>query len=218
MRSPYQRPARRGFSCLQLLLLLVGAVVIFFAWQQISRPPAPAFPDGEMPPVTPTMPISLSRADVLPTPTTDAGAPRRSIEFPGALIVAPIITAIRTADSWETRYLGDAVGLLEGTSWLDDPGGNIVLAGHVETALGAPGPFAHLFEALPGDEVILREGERTAVYRVVTVERAAPDAMEYVAQDGRPRLTLITCSDWSFTDQTYLSRLIVVAEPVSADQ
>ncbi len=217
MRSPYQRPARRGFSCLQLLLLLIGAVAIFFAWQEFSQPTVPASPE-ETPLITPTMPASLSRADVLPTPTIDAGAPRRSIEFPGALIVAPIITAIRTADSWETRYLGDAVGLLEGTSWLDDPGGNIVLAGHVETALGTPGPFAHLFEALPGDEVILREGERTAVYRVVTVERAAPDAMEYVAQDGRPRLTLITCADWSFTDRTYLSRLIVVAEPVGAAQ
>ncbi len=159
-------------------------------------------------------PAGLTRRDVLPTPTPDVTAPVRIITFPGASMSAPIITAGRVQGTWETRHLGDSVGHLVGTSWLDDPGGNIVLAGHVESATGAPGPFAHLFEAAVGDLVILREGTREVRYRVTAREEAAPTDIGFVAQDGHPRLTLITCTDWDNDQATYLGRLVVVAEPV----
>ena len=45
---------------------------------------------------------------------------------------------------------------------------------------------------------------------------AEPDDISYVAQDGRPRLTLITCTEWDFAIETYLGRLVVVAEPIPA--
>mgnify|MGYP005839020239 CR=1 FL=1 len=214
MSSPYHRRSSRGFAWWQTLLLLAGVILIVLGWERLSAPSA-AHPTPGQPPlaITPTLPQNLSRADVLPTPTSAAEAIPRTISFPGALLTARIINAARTADSWETRYLGDAVGHLQGTSWLDDPGGNIVLAGHVETAFGTAGPFAHLFETQPGDTIILNEGARQQVYRVVSIERADPEAMRYVAQDGRPRLTLITCDDWDNATQSYRSRLIVIAEP-----
>ncbi len=195
--------------------MAVLVALIFFAWTQfvLSSPS----PGGQTPILTPTMPDRLTRQDVLPTPTPDVNAPPRTITFPGALLTSRIIEAVRTPTSWETRYLGDAVGHLQGTSWLGEAGGNIVLAGHVETALGEPGPFAHLFEAQIGDRVILREGGYEQAYQVVTIQRAAPDAVSYVTQDGVPRLTLITCTDWDIDVQTYLSRLVVVAEPVDSD-
>ena len=87
----------------------------------------------------------------------------------------------------ETRHLQDAVGHLSGTSWLDDFGGNIVLAGHVENASGEPGPFAHLFTAHLNARVVLRDGTRGEHYRVTAIETAAPNALQYVAQDGRRR-------------------------------
>jgi LPXTG-site transpeptidase (sortase) family protein len=161
-------------------------------------------------------PTALSRRDVLPTPTLDRSVPMRLITFPGASMSAPIIPAGRVQGSWETRHLGDSVGHLVGTSWLDDPGGNIVLAGHVESYSGAPGPFAHLFEAKLGDLVILSEGSREVRFRVTAIEPASPYEVSYLAQDGRQRLTLITCTDWDYAQQVYLGRLVIVAEPVVA--
>jgi sortase A len=161
-------------------------------------------------------PTALSTRDVLPTPTPDFTIPARLITFPGASMSAPIIPAGRVGGTWETRHLGDSVGHLVGTSWLDGPGNNIVLAGHVENYTGDPGPFAHLFEAHEGDLVILREGTTEAHYRVVSIEHVDPYDVSYVAQSGKPRLTLITCTNWDFEQNTYLGRLVVVAEPILA--
>jgi LPXTG-site transpeptidase (sortase) family protein len=158
----------------------------------------------------------LTRRDVLPTPTPDASAPPRFIAFPGASMSAPIIPAGRVQGSWETRHLGDSVGHLVGTSWLGDPGGNIVLAGHVESQTGTPGPFAHLFRAKIGDLVVIREGLHEERFRVTIIQQVDPHDVTWLAQDGRARLTLITCTDWDNQSQTYLGRLVVVAEPVVA--
>jgi LPXTG-site transpeptidase (sortase) family protein len=159
---------------------------------------------------------ALTRLDVLPTPTVDMTVPVRMITFPAVSMSAPVIPAGRVQGTWETRHLGDSVGHLVGTSWLDDPGGNIVLAGHVESNTGAPGPFAYLFEAKVGDLVILREGTREEHYRVTSIKRVDPYDVSYVAQDGRKRITMITCTDWDYEQQTYLGRLVVIAEPVVA--
>ncbi len=157
---------------------------------------------------------ALSPRDVLPTPTPDFTIPARLITFPSASMSAPIIPAGRIGGTWETRHLGDSVGHLVGTSWFDGPGSNIVLAGHVESHTGDPGPFAHLFQAQEDDLVILREGSREMRYRVTAIEYADPYDISYVAQTGAPRLTLITCTDWDYKENAYLGRLIVIAEPV----
>lgn len=161
-------------------------------------------------------PPGLTRRDVLPTPTIDLSMPQRMITFPAASMSAPVIPAGRVQGTWETRHLGDSVGHLVGTSWFDGTGGNIVLAGHVESHTGAPGPFAYLFEAKLGDLVILREGTREEHYRVTTIEEVDPYDVSYVAQDGRQRLTMITCTNWDNEIQTYRGRLVVIAEPVIA--
>ncbi|MBI5961562.1 MAG: sortase, partial [Chloroflexi bacterium] len=45
------------------------------------------------------------------------------------------------------------------------------------------------------------------------IERVEPDNVSWLAQDGRPRVTLITCTEWDNDSRTYQGRLIVVAEP-----
>ncbi|MBN1680857.1 MAG: sortase [Anaerolineae bacterium] len=195
------------------IMLSIELVVLVFA---ASRLRGTLFPASEKTEPTPTVtPGGLTSNDVLPTPTPDQNTPARLIVFPGASMSAPIIPAGRVGGTWETRHLGGSVGHLVGTSWLDDAGGNIVLAGHVESATGAPGPFAHLFDAQLDDMIILREGVREVYYKVTTIETAAPDDISYVAQDGQSRLTLITCTDWDYERQVYNGRLVVVAEPVS---
>jgi LPXTG-site transpeptidase (sortase) family protein len=173
-------------------------------------------PGGVVTTLVKSPPPGLSRRDILPTPTFDLTVPMRMITFPAASMSAPIISAGRVQGTWETRHLGDSVGHLVGTSWLDDPGGNIVLAGHVESHTGAPGPFAYLFEAKVGDLVILREGTREQHYRVTSIERVDPYDVSYVAQDGHKRVTMITCTDWDYEQETYQGRLVVIAEPILA--
>lgn len=197
-------------------MLTVELVVLGFAVWRLGMAFFPGVSESgnvsttalDQPPPTPIR-------DTLPTPTPDPRGPQRLIAFPGASMSAPIVPAGRVKGTWETRHLGDSIGHLVGTSWFDDAGGNIVLAGHVENWAGAPGPFAHLFEAKPGDLVILSEGDREEYYQVTQIERVDPNDMSWVAQDGRDRVTLITCTNWDWDQETYLGRLIVVAEPVS---
>ncbi|MEP7284868.1 MAG: class F sortase [Chloroflexota bacterium] len=210
MGSPYRRRNQPRFPWWQLLLMSMGIAMIFFAWTHLN-PAVPTFTSSD---ITPTLPVNLTRADVLPTLTPVPGAPLRQIIFPGAELVASIVDSTRNGPSWEVRYLGASVGHLEGTSWMDGAGGNIVLAGHVEDAEGKPGPFAHLFESKPNDIVILRESARSIYYKVTVVDHAAPDDMFYVAQDGRKRLTMITCDNYDFKTQSYKTRLVVIAEPL----
>ncbi len=208
-------PHRRRFrltwrSCLMLVAEL--AVLSFALWRlwafYAPQESAPAVSFSTAIPPTPLR-------DVLPTPTPDASRPLRFITFPSAAVSAPIIPAGRVGGTWETRHLGNSVGHLVGTSWIDEAGGNVVLAGHVESYTGEPGPFAYLFEAQIGDLVIISEGGKEYRYRVSQIEKVPPDDVSWLAQDGRPRLTLITCTDWDWELKTYHGRLVVVAEPLA---
>jgi sortase A len=206
LRKRRGRTTRRTF-----VMLTVEVVVLVLA---VSRFRVELFPSTITSDTAPTPAQALTRRDVLPTPTPDTSTPPRLIVFPSASISAPIIPAGRVQGTWETRHLGDSVGHLVGTSWLDGPGSNIVLAGHVESATGEPGPFAYLFQAHLGDTIILRDGTREQYYKVTLIEEVQPDDVSYVAQSGNPRMTLITCTDWDFESNTYLGRLVVIAEPV----
>ncbi len=209
--SPKKRRLR--FTPLSCTMLSVELIVLIFAVWRLSSALLPVASTDTTPLRTPP-PQGLRPEDVLPTPTPDRTAPPRQIMFPAASVGAPIIPAGRVRGTWETRHLGDSVGHLVGTAWLDGPGGNIVLAGHVENFTGAPGPFAYLFEAKLGDLVVLREGAREERYRVTRIEHVDPYDVSWLAQDSISRITLITCTDWDFDSESYLGRLVVVAEPV----
>lgn len=216
---PPRRRLSTGASRRSCLMLFAELVVLVFAVWRLGVTLLPSSESDSGTPATTSsvaiQPAGLTARDVLPTPTPDTSRPARLIAFPGASVTAPIVEAGRTGGTWETRHLGDYVGHLVGTSWLSESGGNIVLAGHVESATGTPGPFKHLFQARLGDVVILREGATELRYTVTQIERVDPNDVEYLRQDGTPRVTLITCTDWDFERQTYDGRLIVIAEPVT---
>ncbi|MCD4687556.1 MAG: sortase [Anaerolineae bacterium] len=205
-----------GRTCFMFMLEIVLLTLAIWRLGVVFLPEkdhTPATPNAAAQHLAQT-PLPSAVYEALPTPTTDASIPLRLITFPGASMSAPIIPAGRVEGTWETRHLGDAVGHLVGTSWFDDVGGNIVLAGHVENYAGAPGPFKHLFEAEIGDLVIISDGYREEHYRVSLIERANPYDITWVAQDGEQRVTLITCTDWDWDQEAYLGRLIIVAEPI----
>ncbi|HRE47828.1 MAG TPA: sortase [Aggregatilineales bacterium] len=220
MGLPYSRRSRRSLSLWQLILMVAGVVLIVVSAQQLLSQVGSVIPTTSptlSPGVTPTLPTSLARTDVLPTPTVDHSVPPRYLVFPAASLTSRIIEAIRTDTTWETRYLGDSVGHLEGTSWFDNEQGNIVLAGHVESATGAPGPFAFLFKVNKDDLVILQEGAVSKYYRVTEIIQAKPDDVYLTEQNGSGRLTMITCTEYDYKERTYNGRLVVIAEPLTTN-
>ncbi len=124
-----------------------------------------------------------------------------------------IVQAYRNTNSWAVDGLRFSVGHLDGTSWLDDAGGNIVLVAHVNNRVGKPGPFATLSQVKTGDVFTLQDGTRQVGYQVISVSTVSPQDMQIIAQDGRQRLTMITCSDWDPSANTFKSRIVVVAVP-----
>lgn len=205
---------RFEFSGRTCFMLTLEVVVLAFALWRLGVTILPDNDTSTTSVIAGTMVPSAVYA-ALPTPTIDVSIPPRLITFPGASMSAPIIPAGRVQGTWETRHLGDSVGHLVGTSWFDDEGGNIVLAGHVENYAGAPGPFKHLFEAEVGDLVIISDGPREEHFRVTVIQRVDPYDVSWVTQDGEQRVTMITCTDWDWDQQAYLGRLIVVAEPIA---
>lgn len=98
--------------------------------------------------------------------------------------------------------------------------GSAVLAGHLDDATGAPGTFALLREAEPGDQVeVWRDGAEPVRYRVTARTTVPHDALPPAVfrRDGPPVLTLITCAPpYVPGEGGYRANLVVVAEPVPA--
>jgi len=92
--------------------------------------------------------------------------------------------------------------------------GRALLAGHtVHTGGGA---LDDLEELQPGDRVVVgAKGSRTRwvvdSVRVLAKGELARDAERVFAQDGPPRLVLLTCEDWD--GAAYRSNVVVVARP-----
>ena len=140
---------------------------------------------------------------------TRVGAATRLV-IPSLGVDAPIVIAPIQNQTWVVDQLGQTVGHLEGTA---RPGtnSNIVLAGHVTLAEtnGGPGPFYKLSQLVPGDLLIVYEGEVKYEYVVdglQTVDRAAVDV---TFPTSTPQLTLITCTRWDQNEGRYVERLVV---------
>jgi len=137
-----------------------------------------------------------------------------TIFIPRAGIFSNIIEAFLTDNNWDVSQLRSRVGHLEGTSWLDTPG-NVVLSGHVELADGSPGVFANLNELLPDDLIEIRTGSEVRRYIVREIRTTTPDDLQPLMPTNHEQLTLITCGSYDFVQDSYLERVIVVADRIS---
>lgn len=92
------------------------------------------------------------------------------------------------------------------------------MTGHtVQSGGGALDDLENLAE---GDRVVVRSARSQTAYVVGSVETLGKGEVtqrrrELFTQQGPGRLVLITCEDWD--GETYLSNVVVVAEPVGAD-
>lgn len=88
-------------------------------------------------------------------------------------------------------------------------GRDVILSGHRDTH------FAPLASLAPGDELILRNGERTRRFRVSWLDIVDSRYQELVTRADRDRLTLVTCYPFDAPTAGGPLRLVVTALPQS---
>ena len=112
------------------------------------------------------------------------------------------------------------VGWWDGSSYVGDPYGSTVIAGHVDVFDRGIGFFFRLWHIKVGERVVLSAGDVRQAYKITTVRQVPRTDLVDDAQvfdiAGPPRLVLITCAGNFRADRGGYSRnLIVVARPVS---
>lgn len=197
-RQPH--PFRNFVITLGLGVILGLGVVVYADWRAVqgSPPVVVSFPPTPRPSSTATTAPSSPPTLLIPT----------------ANVYAPIVEVYFGDQGWEVATLGENIGHLQGTGWIDAPG-NIVLAGHVELADGRAGVFAHIGQMKVNDPMFLRLGDTERRYKVTEVRTVSPDDMSVVYPTPDDRLTLITCADYDFSQNTYRVRVVVIAERVN---
>lgn len=114
--------------------------------------------------------------------------------------------AVLEGDTKENLAVG-AVHLTD-TAALGSAIGNAAIAGHRDSA------FRRLGEARCGDEIIVH-GEQDFVYRVTRTRIVNANDTSALAEDGRGKLTLITCYPFHYVGNAP-RRFLVEAERVSS--
>ncbi|MBN2302877.1 MAG: sortase, partial [Anaerolineae bacterium] len=151
---------------------------------------------------------------VVPTPAGPRALliPKLADQFAAPI---PIVDLPIVDRQWEISGLGYYVGWLEGTTWMDSHWGNTVLAAHVQLGARTPGPFWALNQLVPGDEIIVIEGDIERRFAVQSITKVDPSDWTVTAPTDGPTLTLITCTDWDQTFGVFAQRLVVQAVPLS---
>lgn len=205
----YQKGGSR-FNVFTLIILGVIAGVGYLVYDSWSASPEASAPQVAAPTAIATE-IAVLTATIEPTQQA------REITF-GARLIAPtaginaeVIESYLSGQSWDVSDLGIYAGHLQGTSWVDRPG-NVVLAGHVEMSDGRTGVFANIDELAVGDPIILRQDGVEHVYNVTEMLTVEPNDLSVLYPTSTNRLTLITCSDYSFLEDVYQQRFVIIAE------
>ncbi|MBZ0293268.1 MAG: sortase [Anaerolineae bacterium] len=136
----------------------------------------------------------------------------------GAMFFAPtagirtrIVQSYLNGQSWDVNDLGTNAGHLQGTAWVNGPG-NVVLAGHAEIFSGEQGIFSTINDLKVGDPLIITQNGEQFLYNVVESRYVEPNDLTPFFPTDKPRLTLTTCSDYDFLQNSYQSRFVVIAE------
>lgn len=222
--------SRRRLPLPVLIILGVLAGIAFLIYDQTR----PTSPDSVVVP-TATAVVEVAVNDnatatpqfsqqlaVTPSPTPilaqDLGPDieNAALVIPNAGIVAPIVRVYLGESSWDVTQLGNNIGHLEGTRWVSERG-NVVLSGHVELADGRQGIFANLTELQIGDRVIITQDGNDFHYDIASISNHEPTDLTPIYPSSNNLLTLITCGTYDFVSDSYLERVVVVAEQVAVN-
>jgi LPXTG-site transpeptidase (sortase) family protein len=128
------------------------------------------------------------------------------------------ITGVPLNDNgWDTTWLHDQVGWLEGTAY-PTWNGNSVLTAHVYNSDGLAGPFMKLKELEYGDTVIIHLNGQKYFYGVRNNSIiSSTDTRPLTRHEDQSWLTLVTCQQYDEKTQTYLYRRVVRAVLLSVE-
>ncbi len=197
-----------------LCVALLGVAVAQLAVLPVPGGPG-APPPGDLVATTPGATASEARPAASDTPRF---IPER-IDLPGdaSAAIVPVATVGRELVVPEDP---GRVGWWDGSSYVGDPYGSTVIAGHVDTVDRGLGFFFRLWNIKVGERVVLRAGHLRQAYKITALRQVARtdlvDDDEVFDIGGPPRLVLITCAgDFRADRGGYSRNLIVVARPVS---
>jgi LPXTG-site transpeptidase (sortase) family protein len=166
---------------------------------------------------SPTTPVATAR-EARPAAGDTRFVPER-IDLPGGAYTA-VVPVATVGNELVVPEDPTKVGWWDGSSYVGDPYGSTVIAGHVDAYDRGIGFFFRLWNIKVGERVVLSAGDVRQAYKITTVRQVPRTDLVDDAQvfdiGGPPRLVLITCAGEFRPDRGGYSRnLIVVARPVS---
>ena len=210
-----QRPMLGRAIGVQMVLsvALLGVAVAQLAVLPVPDRPV-AVPLGDP---SPTTPVPSAR-EAQPAAGDTRFVPER-IELPGGAYTA-VVPVATVGKELVVPEDPTKVGWWDGSSYVGDPYGSTVIAGHVDAFDRGIGFFFRLWNIKVGERVVLSAGDVRQAYKITTVHQVPRTDLVDDAQvfgiGGPPRLVLITCAGEFRPDRGGYSRnLIVVARPVS---
>ena len=132
------------------------------------------------------------------------------MEIPALNINIPILGARLFNGKWDLSWLNNQAAYLDGTAF-PTLSGNSVIAGHVVTADGNPGPFTDLHTLRYGDKIILHAWGYKYLYEVREYRLVNPFDQYAFQHEEYSWITLTTCEGYDPAAGSYLWRRIVKA-------
>ena len=196
-----------------LSVALLGVAVAQLAVLPVPDGPV-AVPLGDP---SPTTSIPTAR-EARPAAGDTRFVPKR-IDLPGGAYTA-VVPVATVGNELVVPEDPTKVGWWDGSSYVGDPYGSTVIAGHVDAFDRGIGFFFRLWNIKVGERVVLSAGDVRQAYKITTVRQVPRtdlvDDAEVFDIAGPPRLVLITCAGEFRPDRGGYSRnLIVVARPIS---
>jgi hypothetical protein len=196
-----------------LSVALLGVAVAQLAVLPVPDRPV-AVPLGDP---SPTTPVPSAR-EAQPAAGDMRFVPER-IELPGGAYTA-VVPVATVGKELVVPEDPTKVGWWDGSSYVGDPYGSTVIAGHVDAFDRGIGFFFRLWNIKVGERVVLSAGDVRQAYKITTVHQVPRadlvDDAQVFGIGGPPRLVLITCAGEFRPDRGGYSRnLIVVARPIS---
>jgi LPXTG-site transpeptidase (sortase) family protein len=215
---PVERPGRPMLGRAIGVQVVLSVALLGVAVAQLAVLPVPdgpvAVPLGDPSPMTPVPTAREAR----PAAGHTRFVPER-IDLPGGAYTA-VVPVATVGHELVVPEDPTKVGWWDGSSYVGDPYGSTVIAGHVDAFDRGIGFFFRLWNIKVGERVVLSAGDVRQAYKITTVRQVPRTDLVDDAQvfdiGGPPRLVLITCAGEFRPDRGGYSRnLIVVARPVS---
>lgn len=134
------------------------------------------------------------------------------LEIPSLNLTSPIVGVPESNTGWDTTWLYNETGWLEGSAfptWR----GNSVLTAHNYTADGLPGPFVQIKNLKYDDQIIVDISGQKYIFAVRENRVILPGNTDYAFEhkESGSFLTLITCEGFNPTTDDYIFRRVVRA-------